>query len=50
VMGQGDLPVKENTPGEADVTRADISVLQSLGWTPKHDVFDSARRFAMINE
>lgn len=47
-MGQGDLPVKEDTPGEADATRADTSVLESLGWAPKHDVLDSARRFAMI--
>ena len=33
-FGQGDLPVKEFTPGEVDDNVADISVMMSIGWIP----------------
>ena len=34
VMGMGDLPVKEDTPGERDENLADITELRKLGWFP----------------
>ena len=34
------LPIKENTPGERDITCADISQLMKLGWTPTIDILD----------
>ena len=39
-MGMGHLPIKENTPGERDITCADISLLIELGWTPTIDILD----------
>jgi len=39
-MGMGHLPIKENTPGERDITCADISQLMELGWTPTIDILD----------
>ena len=33
-FGQGDLPVKEFTPGEVDDNVADISMMMSIGWVP----------------
>ena len=33
-FGQGDLPVKEFTPGEAEDNVADISIMASIGWMP----------------
>ncbi len=31
-MGMGHLPIKEDTPGERDITCADPSKLMELGW------------------
>ena len=39
-MGMGDLPIKEDTPGERDVTCADISQLMELGWVPTINILD----------
>ena len=39
-MGMGDLPIKEDTPGERDITCADISQLVELGWVPTIDILD----------
>jgi len=39
-MGLGHLPIKEDTPGERDITCADISTLKSLGWSPTIDILD----------
>ena len=39
-MGMGHLPIKEDTPGERDVTCADISQLMELGWTPTINILD----------
>ena len=39
-MGMGHLPIKEDTPGERDITCADISQLMKLGWTPTIDILD----------
>ena len=39
-MGMGHLPIKENTPGEREITCADISQLMELGWTPTIDILD----------
>ena len=39
-MGMGHLPIKENTPGERQITCADISQLMELGWTPTIDILD----------
>ena len=39
-MGMGHLPIKEDTPGERDITCADISQLMELGWTPTIDILD----------
>ena len=40
-FGQGDLPVKEFTPGEAEDNVADISIMASIGWMPTISVLDS---------
>ena len=40
-FGQGDLPVKEFTPGEAEDNVADISIIASTGWMPTISVLDS---------
>ena len=39
-MGMGDLPIKEDTPGERDVTCANISQLMELGWVPTINILD----------
>jgi nucleoside-diphosphate-sugar epimerase len=39
-MGMGHLPIKEDTPGERDITCADISQLMELGWIPTIDILD----------
>ena len=39
-FGQGDLPVKEYTPGEAEDNVADISIMASI-WMPTISVLDS---------
>ena len=40
-FGQGHLPVKEFTPGEAEDNVADISIMASIGWMPSISVLDS---------
>ena len=40
-FGQGHLPVKEYTPGEAEDNVADISIMASIGWMPTISVLDS---------
>ncbi len=35
-----ELPIKKNTVGERSMTCADISKIMSLGWQPKHNVFN----------
>ena len=40
-FGQGDLPLKEYTPGEAEDNVADISIMASTGWMPTISVLDS---------
>ena len=42
VFGQGDLPLKENTPGESDDNVADISIMLSTGWFPSISILDAA--------
>jgi len=39
-FGQGDLPVRTDTPGEAEDNVADISILRSLGWSPQINILD----------
>jgi len=39
-MGLGHLPIKEDTPGERDITCADTSQLRELGWIPTIDILD----------
>ena len=39
-MGMGHLPIKEDTPGERDITCADTSQLRELGWIPTIDILD----------
>ena len=39
-FGQGDLPVRMDTPGEAEDNVADISILRSLGWSPQINILD----------
>ena len=39
-MGMGHLPIKEDTPGERDITCADISQLMELGWVPTINILD----------
>ena len=43
VFGQGDLPIKEDTPGEPDSLCADIKKISSLGWYPTYDVLAVVR-------
>ena len=42
-FGQGDLPVKEFTPGEVDDNVADISVMMSIGWIPMINILDTVQ-------
>ena len=37
-MGRGDLPIKEDTPGEPDSLCADVTELTKLGWFPTIDI------------
>ena len=40
-MGMGHLPIKEDTPGERDVTCADTLELRKLGWVPTINILDT---------
>ena len=40
-FGQGDLPVKDYTPGEAEDNVADISIMMSTGWMPTINILDT---------
>ena len=40
---QGDLPIKEDTPGEPDELCAEIGALDKLGWYPTYDVISVVR-------
>ena len=40
-MGMGHLPIKEETPGERDITCADITKLKELGWLPTINILDT---------
>ena len=40
-MGMGHLPIKEDTPGERDITCADPSKLMELGWKPTINILDT---------
>ena len=42
-MGMGHLPIKEDTPGERDITCADITELQKLGWSPTINILDTVK-------
>ena len=41
-FGQGNLPVRGDTPGEAQDNVADTTLLKSLGWFPTINVLDVA--------
>ena len=41
-MGMGHLPIKEDTPGERDETRADTTELTKLGWHSTINILDFA--------
>ena len=40
-MGMGHLPIKEETPGERDITCADTTELRKLGWMPTINILDT---------
>ena len=42
-MGMGHLPIKEDTPGERDITCADPSKLMKLGWRPTINILDTVK-------
>ena len=42
-FGQGDLPLKEYTPGEAEDNVADISIIASTGWMPMINILDTVK-------
>ena len=42
-MGMGHLPIKEDTPGERDITCADPSKLMELGWMPTINILDTVK-------
>ena len=42
-MGRGDLPIKEDTPGEPDTLCADTRELRNLGWFPTINIMDTVR-------
>ena len=50
VFGQGDLPIKEDTPGEPDTLIADTEKIRSVGWYPTYDVIESAKEWVQQNE
>ena len=39
-MGMEHLPIKEDTPGEREITCADTTELRKLGWMPTIDILD----------
>ena len=43
VFHQGDLPIKEDTPGEPDELCADTTIMRSISWYPTYDVLGTAR-------
>jgi len=49
-FGQGDLPIKEDTPGEPDTLIADTEKIRSVGWYPTYDVIESAKEWVQQNE
>ena len=49
-FGQGDLPIKEDTPGEPDTLIADTEKIRSVGWYPTYDVIESAKEWVQKNE
>ena len=42
-MGMGHLPIKEDTPGERDITCANPSRLMELGWRPTINILDTVK-------
>ena len=40
---QGDLPIKEDTPGEPDELCAKMGQLDEVGWYPTYDVLSTVR-------
>ena len=42
-FGQGNLPVKDFTPGEVDDNVAYISVMMSIGWIPMINILDTVQ-------
>jgi nucleoside-diphosphate-sugar epimerase len=40
-FGHGDLPIKTDTPGEAEDNLADTSILRSIGWFPTINILDT---------
>ena len=40
---QGDLPIKEDTPGEPDKLCAEIGALDEIGWYPTYDILSLVR-------
>ena len=50
VFGQGDLPIKEDTPGEPDSLCADTEKIRSIGWYPTYDVIEVAQEWVKRNE
>ena len=42
-MGMGHLPIKDDTPGERDITCADPSKLMKLGWRPTINILDTVK-------
>ena len=40
-FGQGKLPLKTDTPGEAEDNIADISIMLSTGWFPSINILDT---------
>ena len=49
-FGQGDLPIKEDTPGEPDTLIADTEKIRSIGWYPTYDVIEVAQEWVKRNE
>ena len=50
VFGQGDLPIKEDTPGEPDSLCADTGKIRSIGWYPTYDVIEVGQEWVEKNE
>ena len=42
-MGKGNLPIKEDTPGEPDSLCADTTALRKLGWFPTINIMDTVK-------